>query len=72
MIFTKRGIFVIVFVTIVLWPSFTAEGATRAQRRARRAAIRQMDILDRPNRFGHIYGNTVRRIYRWRSGNRSF
>jgi len=25
--------------------------------------IRQMDILDRPYRPGHVYGNTVRRMY---------
>ena len=25
--------------------------------------IRQQDILDRPNRPGHVYGNTVRRMH---------
>jgi hypothetical protein len=37
---------------------------TRAQaRRATRQEIRSMDILDRPNRPGHFYGNTVRRLH---------
>ena len=29
--------------------------------RSNRQTIRSMDILDRPNRIGHVYGNTVRR-----------
>jgi hypothetical protein len=29
--------------------------------RMSRQTIRSMDILDRPNRLGHFYGNTVRR-----------
>lgn len=29
--------------------------------RAEREAIRQTPILERPYRFGHFYGNTVRR-----------
>jgi hypothetical protein len=29
---------------------------------ARREAIREMPLLERPNRPGHFYGNTVRRI----------
>ncbi len=30
-------------------------------RSAQRAAIKSQHILDRPNRPGHFYGNTVRR-----------
>ena len=30
--------------------------------------IRQMPLLERPNRPGHFYGNTVRRIYYRRHG----
>lgn len=30
---------------------------------AERQAIRQMPLLMRPNRPGHFYGNTVRRLY---------
>jgi len=29
--------------------------------RVQREAIREMPILERPYRFGHFYGNTVRR-----------
>ncbi|NLE36987.1 MAG: hypothetical protein GX621_03085 [Pirellulaceae bacterium] len=28
-----------------------------------REQIRQMPLLERPNRPGHFYGNTVRRLY---------
>lgn len=35
-----------------------------------REAIRQMPLLERPDRPGHIYGNTVRRMHRWRTGGR--
>lgn len=34
-----------------------------AARAAERQAIRQTPLLMRPNRPGHIYGNTVRRLY---------
>jgi len=33
-------------------------------RTTRREAIRQMPILQRPDRPGHFYGNAVRRRYR--------
>lgn len=52
-----------------LWMSTTAGGQetnrsnTANSRRAHRASIRAMHILDRPNRPGHFYGNTVRRLY---------
>lgn len=36
-------------------------------RAASRAQIQQLPILERPDRFGHIYGNTVRRINRLRT-----
>ncbi|HYW79588.1 MAG TPA: hypothetical protein VE890_08425 [Thermoguttaceae bacterium] len=35
---------------------------------AHREAIRQMPILERPNRPGHFYGNTVRRLHARRMG----
>ncbi len=35
---------------------------------AHREAIRQMPILMRPNRPGHFYGNTVRRLHALRTG----
>jgi len=35
---------------------------------AYRETIRQMPILERPNRPGHFYGNTVRRLHALRTG----
>ncbi len=35
-------------------------------RSAQRAAIRRMPLLMRPDRPGHFYGNSVRRIHRRR------
>ena len=35
---------------------------------SQREAIHQMPLLQRPDRPGHFYGNTVRRIYRRRHG----
>ena len=29
----------------------------------KRQVIRQMPLLERPNRIGHFYGNTVRRMH---------
>jgi hypothetical protein len=40
-----------------------AAAATSA-RNLDRAAIRSMPITDRPYRFGHIYGNNVRRVHK--------
>ncbi|MBE6427240.1 MAG: hypothetical protein E7028_01420 [Planctomycetaceae bacterium] len=37
------------------------EKAVSSARNLTRQEIRSMPILERPNRFGHIYGNTVRR-----------
>lgn len=45
-----------------------ADNAQASSRREYREAIRSMPILERPNRFGHIYGNTVRRVYQRRHG----
>lgn len=38
------------------------------QRSAYRQHIRSLHILDRPYRFGHFYGNTVRRRHRRQHG----
>jgi len=48
--------------------SAVSRTATTVQQRASvsystRQQIRQLPILARPNRPGHFYGNTVRRIY---------
>ncbi|HEX4149467.1 MAG TPA: hypothetical protein VHY20_10780 [Pirellulales bacterium] len=42
----------------------SAQAATASER----AAIRSMPITARPNRPGHVYGNSVRRIHRIRGG----
>lgn len=45
----------------------TAQAATLRERRqesaAYRASIRQMPLVERPNRPIHVYGNTVRFFY---------
>lgn len=41
----------------------TPVSADSAARAMTRQQIRSMPILERPNRFGHFYGNTVRRRY---------
>jgi len=46
----------------------TMSNAFANSRQQYREAIRSMPLLERPNRFGHIYGNTVRRIYHRRYG----
>lgn len=35
----------------------------RAVRQAQNAVIKSMPIMARPNRPGHFYGNSVRRVY---------
>jgi len=37
------------------------QAQTTAVASANRQEIKQMPILERPHRFGHFYGNTVRR-----------
>lgn len=39
--------------------------ARMSHQEAYREKIRAMHILDRPDRIGHFYGNTVRRLHRW-------
>jgi hypothetical protein len=47
---------------VSVWDGSRSVNATSANNgRANRQIIRSMDILHRPNRFGHFYGNTVRR-----------
>jgi hypothetical protein len=43
-------------------PSAASERSDGNPRPAQRQAIRQTPILERPNRVGHFYGNTVRRL----------
>ena len=41
---------------------------TVSENAARRQSIRQTPILERPDRVGHFYGNTVRRRHRRANG----
>lgn len=47
----------------------TSVSADSAARALTREQIRSMPILERPNRIGHFYGNTVRRRYHRHYGN---
>jgi hypothetical protein len=42
--------------------------AARIRRSMTREEIRSMPIVERPNRPGHFYGNTVRRVHHFRHG----
>ncbi len=47
---------------VSVWDGSPSVNATSASNgRTNRQSIRSMDILHRPNRLGHFYGNTVRR-----------
>jgi hypothetical protein len=59
----------ILIVVVVIAASFS--GVTSASAvgytAAERAAIRSMPITQRPNRPGHVYGNSVRLLHRIRT-----
>jgi len=46
----------------------TPAGSIMRTQAAQREAIRQTPILERRNRPGHFYGNTVRRLHAQRTG----
>lgn len=53
----------VVLALLVVAPAFAAAGAgARETTTLTRKDIRQIPILERPNRPGHFYGNTVRRM----------
>lgn len=55
----------IALALVVAFPTFSVTSAEAAgYTAAQRAAIRSMPIQQRPNRPGHVYGNTVRALYR--------
>lgn len=70
------------FLAILILPALAAANPASAPSNRRavpaptapdslsREAIRQMPLLERPDRPGHVYGNTVRRMHRWRTGGR--
>lgn len=56
-------------LVVSLFLSTLGSGTLSANSRQEyRDAIRSMPLLERPNRFGHFYGNTVRRLYYRRHG----
>lgn len=62
-----RGVAIALFVTLVMMvpaaPRAAAtDGLLKVYTAAEREAIRQMPLEKRPNRIGHVYGNTIRRI----------
>jgi hypothetical protein len=60
-----RCLSILTAALIVLGTSFVVPATpAAAYTSAQRAAIRRMPIEQRPNRPGHVYGNTVRRLNR--------
>lgn len=64
---TVRTLALLLAVTIVstaaiATPASAAESLLKVYTAAEREAIRQMPLEKRPNRIGHVYGNTVRRL----------
>ena len=58
-----RTLSMLMTVTVLTGVSFVMpETPASAYTSAQRAAIRSMPLEQRPNRPGHVYGNTVRRI----------
>ncbi|HEY5314872.1 MAG TPA: hypothetical protein VIK18_20225 [Pirellulales bacterium] len=47
---------------------FVSVESAQAYTASQREAIRAMPITTRPFRPGHFYGNTVRRLHRFRGG----
>ena len=63
-----RGKLVLSFVVLLSLSTLWSGNLLANSRQEYREAIRSMPLLERPNRFGHFYGNTVRRIYHRRYG----
>jgi hypothetical protein len=58
----RRSLIAVVMMIELLAAAKLVE-ATEA-RNLDRTTIRQMPIVERPYRFGHVYGNNVRRLHR--------
>ena len=56
-----------VFFAVLVCMSITSEKTQAGNRldtyRTNNAVIKSMPIMQRPNRIGHFYGNSVRRVY---------
>ena len=59
------------FAIAICFSTISESALAATRRRARRAvnsSIKAMPITQRPDRPGHFYGNTVRRVYRFTDG----
>ena len=61
----RRSMIAVLVVFQMIAAAQLVEAATSA-RNLDRATIRSMPITERPYRFGHVYGNNVRRVHRAR------
>ncbi len=62
----RRALRYLLFVGLaasMFWSVPAPVSADSVARSMTREQIRSLPILERPNRFGHFYGNTVRRRY---------
>lgn len=64
----RKNIFCSLALVAAIWFGFQANNVQGMNRAQYRAQIRSMPITQRPNRFGHVYGNNVRRVHHWRHG----
>jgi len=62
----RRGL--LLGIVVLVLATISMGDVSANSRQAYREAIRSMPLLERPNRFGHFYGNTVRRLYHRRHG----
>lgn len=58
----------IVLLAGIVFAGWTDVSLAASRSQSYREAIRSMPLLERPNRPGHFYGNTVRRVYHRRHG----
>jgi hypothetical protein len=52
-----------ILIALTLIAAAVLPGPVSAATASSRAAIKSMPITERPNRVGHFYGNTVRRVH---------
>ncbi|MBA2114785.1 hypothetical protein [Bremerella alba] len=64
----QKNILCSMALVATIWFGFAASNVQGMNRAEYRSHIRSMEITQRPNRFGHFYGNNVRRIHRFRHG----
>lgn len=64
----RKNILCSLALVSLIWFGFQANNVSAMTRAEYRTHIRSMEITQRPNRFGHVYGNNVRRIHHMRHG----